>query len=102
MVAIAPLDADSSGGCWEICRLYVHPERHGTDLGRRLLHEAERHAIAAGAADLVLWTDTRFHRAHRFYEKQGYVRRPGVRIPCPGVVEYRYEKPIDGAPRDYF
>lgn len=65
---------------WEICRVYVMPDHHGTGLAATLLRVAERHAQEAGALGLELWTDTRFTRAHRFYEKQGYRRQPGQRL----------------------
>jgi GNAT superfamily N-acetyltransferase len=68
MIAVRP-DGD---GVWEICRVYVLPNLHGGGLGHRLLDIAEAHARLAGAATLELWTDTRFRRAHRFYEKRGY------------------------------
>ena len=89
MIATAPIESHR----WEICRVYVHPDQHGTGLGKRLLDIAEHHAITAGATGLCLWTDTRFHRAHRFYEKHGYTCRRETREPCPGVVEYGYDKP---------
>ncbi|MBV8913094.1 MAG: GNAT family N-acetyltransferase [Acetobacteraceae bacterium] len=94
MVATAPL----GGGAWEICRVYVRPRLHGTGLGRELLAVAERHAIAAGAGELVLWTDTRFGRAHRFYESASYVREGPVRAlhDIAGTIEYRYAKPVHG------
>ena len=88
MIATAP----RTPTLWEICRVYVHPDRHGSDLARQLLDLAERHALTAGATTLCLWTDTRFHRAHAFYEKHGYTRLPDTRSPCAGVVEYGYEK----------
>ncbi len=94
MVAAAPL----GGGAWEISRVYVHPRRHGAGLGEALLATAERHAIAAGAAEFALWTDTRFQRAHRFYQKHGYVRAGAVRAlhDIAGTIEYRYAKPVQG------
>lgn len=64
----------SGGEVWEICRVYVHPALHGSGLGARLMDVAEGHAVSAGARRLELWTDTRFHRAHRFYEKRGWQR----------------------------
>jgi GNAT superfamily N-acetyltransferase len=76
MIATQPLP----DGAWEICRVYVLPARHGGGLGHRLLDVAEAHALAAGAARLVLWSDTRFDRAHRFYEKRSYVRSGPVRV----------------------
>ena len=66
-------------GTWEICRVYVHPDRHGSGLGHALLDIAEAHAMAGGAQRLFLWSDTRFTRAHRFYEKRTYQRVGEVR-----------------------
>ena len=70
MIAVKP----SGAGMWEICKVYVHPDLHGTGLAHRLMDVAEGHAARAGATGLELWTDTRFDRAHRFYAKRGYVR----------------------------
>jgi GNAT superfamily N-acetyltransferase len=83
---------------WEICRVYVLPELHGSGLGHRLLDTAEAHAISAGATRLVLWSDTRFDRAHRFYEKRSYVRAGPVRAlaDISNSLEFHYAKPING------
>jgi GNAT superfamily N-acetyltransferase len=83
---------------WEICRVYVHPSHHGTGLGHALLAAAEGHAIAAGTARLVLWSDTRFDRAHRFYEKLSYVRAGPIRVlrDISHSLEFAYAKPRDG------
>jgi GNAT superfamily N-acetyltransferase len=85
-------------GAWEICRVYVHPDAHGTGLGARLLATAEAHAIQRGARELFLWTDSRFERAHRFYEKHGYVRAPDTRAlhDIAETIEYRFSKPVVG------
>ena len=64
----------TQGAEWEICRMYVHPDLHGTGLAHTLLDHAEAHVAKQGATRLVLWTDTRFARAHRFYERRGYAR----------------------------
>ena len=77
MVGTRPLREDSA---FEICRMYVAAEERGSGLAHRLLEMAEAHARAAGARRLVLWTDTRFDRAHRFYERRGYVRQGALRI----------------------
>jgi len=92
MIATRPLD----DGAWEICRVYVHPSLHGSGLGRALLDTAERHA--RDASRLVLWSDTRFERAHRFYEKHSYVRSGPIRVlnDISASLEYRYEKPREG------
>jgi GNAT superfamily N-acetyltransferase len=94
MIAVRPLDERT----WEICRVYVDPALHGTGLGHALLDLAERHAIAAGADRLVLWSDTRFDRAHRFYEKRSYIRHGAVRVlnDISNSLEFGYAKRADG------
>jgi GNAT superfamily N-acetyltransferase len=83
---------------WEICRVYVHPSQHGTGIGHALLDIAEAHAIASGAARIVLWSDTRFARAHRFYEKRSYVRAGPIRVlhDISNSLEFAYAKPVNG------
>ena len=94
MIATKPLDA----GPWEICKVYVSPDLHGGGLGHALLDVAEHRAIAAGATRLALWSDTRFDRAHRFYEKRSYVRSGPIRVlhDISNSLEYAYAKPIEG------
>jgi GNAT superfamily N-acetyltransferase len=95
MVATRLLDTT---GTWEICRVYVHPTHHGGGLGHRLLDTAEAHARAAGATRLALWSDTRFERAHRFYEKRSYVRSGPIRVldDISNSLEFGYAKPVAG------
>src|ERR1700722_3307302 len=85
-------------GDWEICRVYTLPSTHGSGLGHRLLDEAEAHARAAGATRLVLSIDTRFARAHRFYEKHSYVRHGPIRVldDISNSLEFGYAKPVAG------
>jgi GNAT superfamily N-acetyltransferase len=94
MIAARPLDL----AVWEICRVYVDPSLHGGGLGHTLLDVAENHAIGRGAARLALWSDTRFDRAHRFYEKRSYVRHGPIRVlhDISGSLEFGYAKPING------
>jgi GNAT superfamily N-acetyltransferase len=93
MIATRPLDS----GTWEICRVYVEPALHGSGLGHALLDHAEHHAITAGAERLGLWSDTRFDRAHRFYEKRSYLRHGPVRVlnDLSNSLEFGYAKPIN-------
>jgi ribosomal protein S18 acetylase RimI-like enzyme len=94
MIAARPLgDAQ-----WEICRVYVAPALHGSGLAHALLDTAEGHAIRAGARRLVLFSDTRFDRAHRFYEKRSYVRTGPVRVlrDISNSLEFGYAKPVEG------
>jgi GNAT superfamily N-acetyltransferase len=85
-------------GTWEICRVYTLPSQHGSGLGHRLLDAAESHARAAGATRLILWSDTRFDRAHRYYEKRGYVRHGPIRVlhDISNSLEFGYGKPVNG------
>ncbi|HEY0183446.1 MAG TPA: GNAT family N-acetyltransferase [Rhodopila sp.] len=107
MLWVAEVDAKIAGmiatrptgsGTWEICRVYVDPALHGSGLGHVLLDRAERHAIATGAERLLLWSDTRFDRAHRFYEKRSYIRSGPIRVlnDISGSLEYGYAKPVNG------
>ncbi|MBW4091448.1 MAG: GNAT family N-acetyltransferase [Proteobacteria bacterium] len=94
MIATRP-EAD---GAWEICRVYLDRAHRGSGLAARLLGRAEAHATAAGATRLLLWSDTRFERAHRFYEKHSYVRSGPIR-PLDDLshsLEYGYAKPLAG------
>ena len=82
----------------EICRVYVDPSLHGSGLGHELLDRAETFAITSGAVRLALWSDTRFDRAHRFYEKRSYVRHGAIRVleDLSQSLEFGYAKPVDG------
>jgi GNAT superfamily N-acetyltransferase len=95
MVATYPLNADQA---WEVARMYVARSARGTGLAADLLRQAEAHARENGAARIVLWTDTRFEPAHRFYEKNGYVRSGSIRVldDVSNSLEFRYTKPIAG------
>ena len=95
MIATRPLREDQA---WEIGRMYLAQAARGTGLAQRLLATAEAHARDAGAARMVLWTDTRFNAAHAFYEKSGYVRQGAIRIldDLSKSLEFRYTKPLRG------
>ncbi len=88
--------APAEEGAWEIGRMYVAAPHRGTGLAGALLGQAEAHAAAAGAARLLLWSDTRFTRAHRFYEGRSWVREGGVRAlgDLSNTVEFGYAKPL--------
>ncbi len=82
----------------EICRVYVEPAWHGCGLGHDLLNRAEAFAISAGVDRLLLWSDTRFDRAHGFYEKRSYVRNGPIRVlnDISNSLEFGYAKPVNG------
>jgi GNAT superfamily N-acetyltransferase len=93
MVACRPLGSDDA---YEICKMYVERSQRGSGLAHALLERAEEWAARQGAHRLVLWTDTRFEAAHRFYEKRSYVRSGSIRIldDLSKSLEFRYAKPL--------
>lgn len=92
MVGTKPI----GNGTWELCRMYVAPSLRGSGAAVTLLETAQTHARAAGALRLRIWTDTRFDRAHRFYERLGFVRDGGIRplFDVSNSLEYGYFKPL--------
>jgi len=94
MVGLKP----EQGGLWELCRMYVAAGARGTGLAAALLSEAAAYARAHGATEFDLWSDTRFDRAHRFYERQGFVRAGGIRAlnDISNSLEFHYAKPLAG------
>ncbi len=94
MVATKPL----ADGDWELCKMYAAPAQRGTGLAQRLIDAAETFARDHGATRMRLWSDSRFDRAHRFYEKQSYVRTGPLRVlnDISATVEFAYAKPLAG------
>ena len=83
---------------WEIAKMYVAPAWRGGGLAARLLATGEAYARGQGAQRLVLWSDTRFAPAHRFYEKHHYVRRAPLRAlgdSCHSL-EFPFLRPLAG------
>ena len=50
----------------------------------------------AAVGEMMLWSDSRFTRGHRFYEKLGFVRWPGERYlaDVSATWEYHFRKPL--------
>ena len=84
------------GGVWEVGKLYLAAAHRASGAARDLLATAEAHAAVAGATELRLWSDTRFKRAHAFYEKHGFVRTGPLRVlgDQSGSIEFGYFKPL--------
>jgi DNA-binding MarR family transcriptional regulator/GNAT superfamily N-acetyltransferase len=57
----------------ELKRMWVDPEARGLGLGRRLLRELERRAVAAGASTVRLETNKTLVEAIQLYRSAGYV-----------------------------
>jgi GNAT superfamily N-acetyltransferase len=94
MVAVAP----AADRVWKLTRMYVAPGQRGGGVARSLLAGAEAHARARGATEMTLWSDTRFDRAHRFYEKHGYVRTGPILAlgDKSNSIDFAYAKPLSG------
>ena len=84
------------GEVFEIGKVYVARDLRGTGLARRLYDRATAVAAGRGCTRLRLWTDTRFHAGHRFYEKLGFRRLPVTRYLADATRawEYAYERSL--------
>ncbi|AOO81108.1 GNAT family N-acetyltransferase [Bosea vaviloviae] len=82
----------------EITKVYADPAFRGSGLAQALFTEALRFAEASGYDEMMLWSDTRFARGHRFYEKLGFVRWPAARYlaDVSETWEYHFRKRLTG------
>lgn len=79
----------------ELHRLYLDAGLRGRGVGQALVEAVLAWCRAEGVRHLVLWSDTRFDRAHRLYERLGF-RRTGERAleDVNRSREYRYERAV--------
>ena len=98
MVGTKPLGDGAPGTVWEIGKMYAYPGQRGSGLARALIDAAEGYVRGQGGATMRLWTDTRFDRAHRFYEKCSYLRDGPIRAldDLSHSLEFGYAKPLTG------
>lgn len=76
--ACVPVDATS--GLYTFRRLYVNARYRGVSpVGQLLMQWAIDYAVSQGAKRIEFWSDTRFTRAHRFFDKFGFQRTGEVR-----------------------
>jgi GNAT superfamily N-acetyltransferase len=84
----------------ELHRLYLDAGLRGRGLGRALVETVLDWCRDHGIRHLVLWSDTRFDRAHRLYERMRF-RQTGERE-LPGdpnqTREFRYEREVEPRP----
>ena len=83
-------------GVAELHRLYLDGHLRGQGSGRALVEAVLAWCRAEEIGHVVLWSDTRFDRAHRLYERMGF-RRTGERTLAGDLNqsrEYRYERPV--------
>jgi N-acetylglutamate synthase-like GNAT family acetyltransferase len=58
----------------ELKSLYVRKDFRRQGLGEDLTTLAVKYAHMKGAKEIILWSDTRFTKAHRLYERLGFKR----------------------------
>jgi ribosomal protein S18 acetylase RimI-like enzyme len=63
-----------------IVDLFVEHQARNRAVGRKLLREASRRAVARGAAFIKLEVDVTNHGAARFYERLGFTRKEEDRL----------------------
>lgn len=85
--AIAPVPGD---GRFELFKVYLAQSLRGGGHAHRLIDTAVDWAGREGGTRLRLWTDTRFTRGHRFYEKLGFTRQPVVRFLADATAAWEY------------
>lgn len=80
----------------ELHRLYLDASLRGRGLGRALGEAVLAWCRRHGAERLVLWSDTRFDRAHALYERMGFTRTGERSIPgdANNTREFRYEREV--------
>ncbi|MGP9818926.1 GNAT family N-acetyltransferase [Salinarimonas sp. NSM] len=94
--ACCGVKAPDADGTAELTKLYVRRDQRRRGLAAHLVRLVEDAARAAGARRLVLYTDTRFTKAHRLYEHMGFSRFGEERAlhDVSGSVEYGYGKAL--------
>ena len=79
----------------ELHRLYLDANLRGRGLGRTLVESVLDWCRAAGLTHLVLWSDTRFDRAHVLYQRMGFGRTAERELQdVNNTREFRYERDI--------
>jgi GNAT superfamily N-acetyltransferase len=80
----------------ELHRLYLDAALRGRGVGRALVETVLGWCRAAGIARLILWSDTRFDRAHRLYGGMGFSQTGERELPDDpnDTREFRYERAV--------
>jgi RimJ/RimL family protein N-acetyltransferase len=80
----------------ELHRLYLDAALRGRGTGRALAETVIAWCRAGGIERLVLWSDTRFDRAHRLYERMGFALTGERTLPddANDTREYRFERDV--------
>jgi len=71
--------ATHARGVGELSKVYLARESRGMGVAKRLLDRALAFGRDRDMTAITLWTDSRFLDGHRFYERHGFRRMPGLR-----------------------
>ncbi|KKJ78244.1 hypothetical protein WH95_02675 [Kiloniella litopenaei] len=63
----------------ELKKLYVCSDYRGCGLAQHLVKEVIQEAHIRKVSELLLWTDTRFTKAHQLYNKLGFIKQKTTR-----------------------
>jgi len=97
-VGVDRMDAETA----ELHRLYLDAELRGRGLGDALVETILGWCHDNAIKRLVLWSDTRFHHAHRLYLRHGF-RQAGERVlpeDLNDTREYHFERHLVSAARE--
>ena len=83
--ATQPIDQEA--GIVTFRRLYLPKKMRGTEAGKLLMDWAVDWSKEHGYRRVEFWSDTRFERAHRFFERFGFVRG-GLRVVEEGKLKF--------------
>jgi len=72
VTAYCPCSGDDLPDAGEIRVFYIHPDRQGQGLGRRMMQNVLTALRADGCKDIVLWVFKDNRNARAFYEKMGF------------------------------
>jgi putative acetyltransferase len=79
----------------ELHRLYLDADLRGRGLGRALVEAVIAWCRAGAIKHLLLWSDTRFERAHVLYARMGFQRTGERALNDVNLTrEYRYERAL--------
>jgi N-acetylglutamate synthase-like GNAT family acetyltransferase len=92
----AALKFDDAGGVY-FSRVYVKQSERGQGIGFALMVDLLEYASQHNPTSVYLWTDTRFERAHRFYQHLGFIYTGHIR-PLHDVNEsFEYHYRLDSS-----
>ena len=89
-------------GVAEFFKVYLAKEVRGRGVAGKLFALALAHARRQGARLITLWSDSQFHDGHRFYERLGFVRGPGVTAlhDASGTLQYNFRLALEPDPQE--